>query len=46
MTTAPPRSLRRLAIIGAAIVADLKFKINPAYLTLAGALLGMLFLSK
>lgn len=34
------------AITGAAIVADLKFKINPAYLTLAGALLGMLFLSK
>lgn len=33
-------------LTGAAIIADLKFKINPAYLTLAGAILGMLFLSK
>ncbi len=35
-----------VGITGAAMIADLKYKINPAFLTLAGAILGMLFLSK
>ncbi len=41
----PTTVIGMLLLTAATIVADLKFKMNPVFLTLAGAVLGILFLS-
>ena len=40
-----PTTIGMTALIAAALIAAIKFKVNPIWLTLAGAVIGAMFLA-